>query len=124
MDGRTGSLRFAAATIMLIFVAAFFCVGTVMSRTDFDARELESYYREKEEEMIKEIRAYLDSRGFAYSGVMLGRVTDSDGSRAYTITVHHGAIGLLADDEREKLNAGLEDLVFQDEKCSFQISLD
>lgn len=47
MDGRTGSFRFWAVTIMLVIVTAFCCAGTVMSRTDFSAQELEHYDRER-----------------------------------------------------------------------------
>lgn len=123
MERRAGSLGFMAVTIILVLVTAFFCAGTVMSRTDFDARELESYYREKESRLVKDTWTYLNRQGFADSGVMLTRVVEADGSRAYTVTVHHGRLDSLSEAEREQLAEELEELAFQDDSCSFRVRL-
>ena len=83
MDGRAGSLRFWAVTIILVIVTAFCCAGTVMSRTDFSAQELEHYDREREQKLVEDVREYLRQQGYGNSGVMLTRVMDADGSREY-----------------------------------------
>ncbi len=123
MDGRTGSFRFWAVTIMLVIVTAFCCAGTVMSRTDFSAQELEHYDRERERQMVEDVREYLRQRGYGNSGVMLTRVMDADGSREYTLSIHHSRITALGEEERERLAEELQEIAFTDQSCSFFIKL-
>lgn len=123
MDGRTGSFRFWAVTIMLVIVTACCCAGTVMSRTDFSAQELEHYDRERERQMVEDVREYLRQRGYGNSGVMLTRVMDADGSREYTLSIHHSRITALGEEERERLAEELQEIAFTDQSCSFFIKL-
>lgn len=55
MERRAGSLKFWAVTILLVIVTAFCCAGTVMRRTDFSARELEHFDRERLTKELQEI---------------------------------------------------------------------
>lgn len=119
MERRAGMAGFVAVTILLVLIAAFFCVETVMSRTNVDARELEEYYLSKEQELTREIRKVLEEKGFENIGVMVTRVVETDGSRRYTVTVHHGRIDDMCDDEREKLLEELKEISFTDDQCSF-----
>ena len=119
MRGRAEGFGFAAATIILVLVAAFFCAGTVMCKTDFDAAELEQYYREKEAQLVKDTRAYLDEQGFSNSGVALTRVVEADGSRAYTVMVHHEDIDRMTGEEKAALALELAELDFQDGNSIF-----
>ena len=68
---KTGGIGFVAVTIFLIIVTAFCCAGTVLSRTDLDDREMESYYRAQEKQLVCEARAYLNGEGLVNSGIML-----------------------------------------------------
>ncbi len=119
MRRKTGSVGFVAATIILVLVAALSFGGTVMSRTDFDAVELESFYRVKESELVKEVREFLAESGLENSGVTLTRVVEQDGSRNYTLTVHHGKIHKMTEQEKESLKVKLNALCFEDEACIF-----
>lgn len=119
MERRAGMAGFVAVTILLVLIAAFFCVETVMSRTNVDARELEEYYLSKEQELTREIRKVLEEKGFENSGVMVTRVVETDGGRRYTVTVHHGRIDDMCDEEREKLLEELKEISFTDDQCSF-----
>lgn len=121
MERRTGSLRFWAVTIILIIVTAFCCAGTVMSRTDFSERELENYYRERERQLVEDAKEYLRQRGYENSGVMLTRVVDGEGSREYTLSIHHGRITALSEEEQKQLADGLHDITFADRDCVFTI---
>ena len=109
-----GNLGFAAVTILLILLTALCFAGTVASRTTLDSAELEGYYRQQEEQLVSRAREFLEEQGFAYSGVMLTRVVEADGSRAYTLTVHHGEIDRMSAPEREALAERLEGLAFPD----------
>lgn len=105
--------------LFLTWITIFCSAGTAMSRSDLSTQELEGYYKEQERILVDEARAFLDGKGFVNSGVMLTRVIDGDGKREYTLTVHHGKIDRLSDENRLALMAELEELVFEDEGCSF-----
>ena len=119
MRKNAGSLGFWAATILLVLVAAFFVTATVMSRTSLSRAELEGYYREKEEQLVREARKYLNAQGYQDSGVMLTRVVGADGSRVYTVTLHHSDFDRLEEAEREALVRKLAELEFADENAVF-----
>lgn len=119
MNRKTGNLGFAAATALLILVTALSFAGTVMSRTDFNAAELEGYYQEEEARLVEDTRAYLNGHGLKNSGVMLTRVVEADGRREYTVTVHHQDIDKMTLEEREALALELAELDFSDEACIF-----
>lgn len=119
MRKKAGSLGFWAATILLVLVAAFFVTATVMSRTSLSRAELEGYYREKEEQLVREARKYLNAQGYQDSGVMLTRVVGADGSRVYTVTLHHSDFDRLEEEEREALVRELSGLEFADENAVF-----
>lgn len=119
MRKNAGSLGFWAATILLVLVAAFFVTATVRSRTALDRAELEGYYREKEEQFVRNARKYLNAQGYQDSGVMLTRVVGADGSRVYTVTLHHSDFDRLEEEEREALVRELSGLEFADENAVF-----
>lgn len=119
MRKKAGSLGFWAATILLVLVAAFFVTATVRSRTALDRAELEGYYREKEEQFVRNARKYLNAQGYQNSGVMLTRVVETDGSRVYTVTLHHSDFDRLEEEEREALVRELSGLEFADENVVF-----
>lgn len=110
---------FWLATVLLILVSALSFAGTVMSRTDFDAAEMEGYYREQEKNLERQVRAYIEEQGFENSGIMLTRVIDVDGSREYTIRVHHRELSGMSEEECDRLEEELQKLNFQDENSGF-----
>ena len=116
---RGRSLEFWAVTICLIFVAAFCTAGTVRSQSSIGEQELENYYRDKERQLVKDIRDYLKEQGYRNSGVMLTRVIEQDGTRNYTVTVHHEKIDKMDGEARKNLQINLSGIVFQAENCSF-----
>lgn len=118
MRKRTGNPGFVAVTIILVLLAAFCFAGTAASRTTLDSAELEGYYRQQEDQLVSRARRLLEEQGFANSGVMLTRVVEPDGSREYTLTVHHGEIDRMSASERDALVERLAGLAFQDEACA------
>lgn len=118
---RRGSknIGFMMTVLALVMVAAFCWTGVAMSRIHVNAQELEAYYQEMEREMVEDARLLLSERGFANSGVMLTRVIDEDGSRQYTLTVHHGRISKMCEEDRQLLMEELEQITFEDENCIF-----
>ncbi len=120
MKRKTGSFQFVAATILLVTVAAISFAGTVMARMSAGGAEPESYYREKEQQLVRDTRQELERQGFANSGVMLTRVVEGDGRRSYTVTIHHGEIDRMEEAEREILARELAAFAFEEDGSSFQ----
>ena len=116
---RAGKMGFWAVTVLLVLVAALLCGGTAVSVTDTDTGRLEEYYREKEYELVADIRGMLQREGMENSGVMVTRVVEADGSRRYTVTVHHGDIDNMSEAEKQQLLRKLETLNFEGEGCTF-----
>ncbi len=123
MEKRTGSLKFGAVTVILVIVTAFCCAGTVMSREDLSREEQERYYLEREGQLVKDVREYLGQKGYEDSGVMLTRVVDMDGSREYTLSIHHHRITGLSGEEQEQLAGSLREMAFSDQCCVVFIDL-
>lgn len=123
MKRRAGRVKFWAVTILLVVVTAFCCTKTALCRADFSGREPESYYREMEQILVEEAGEYLARQGYRNSGLMLTRVVNADGSREYTLSIHHSRITALSGEERKRLTDGLEDFFFTDQECAFRINL-
>lgn len=119
MKEKAGSFRFVAATVILVSVAALSFAGTVMCRADLSGAEQEGYYREKERGLINATRDYLKQQGFADSGVTLTRVVEGDGSRSYTVTIHHRGIDRMEEAERDVLARELAALAFEENGSTF-----
>lgn len=111
---KTGSQGFAAATILLVLVAVFSFAGAAVCRAaDSGWEELENRYRDLERQLVQDTRDYLNLQGFSDSGVMLTRVVEADGTREYTVTIHHRAIEGMREKERLELAAALEEFAFE-----------
>ena len=113
------NVLFGFATVCLILAAAFLAVGTVKSQSSLQMRELEQYYLERERELLKATRAYLEEEGYENSGVTLTRVVEENGTRSYTVTIHHAKIDWMDSGAREELKKALSRLTFSDGNCSF-----
>lgn len=119
MKRRASAVKFMAVTVLLVLVTAYFCVETVKCENNVAAEELEIFYQEKEAWLVKETRDFLREEGFQNSGVMLTKVVDTDGSREYTLTVHHGKIDEMTEEERAILLGKMEHLMFSGEGVYF-----
>lgn len=113
------TITFAVATFCLIVIIAFCVTGTVVSKTDMGAQEMEQYYRAQEKLWLKETKECLTEMGFLNSGVTLTRVVDENGNRAYTFTIHHGKIDRMCEEERTELADLLLSEAEFDENCTF-----
>ena len=95
---------------------------TAASRTDLTRAELESCYREWERGIAEDIREYLGRQGYENSGVTLTRVTDEDGFREYTVSIHHSSIMEMGEDGRGELAQHLSARIPKSENCTFSMN--
>ena len=112
-------IRFMAVIMVSVIIAACFFTGTVMGKGEADSQELDGYYHSKEQSLVEDAREFLKEEGYADSGVMLTRVIEADGSRQYTLTIHHRRIGKLDEDERQLLMEKLQKIAFNDASSTF-----
>lgn len=117
--GMSKTLIFGMAVIGLSMVIIGMTTMTVRSQSRLEQAQIERYYREQENEMVRQVRTFLNENGFDDSGVSLTRVVNEDGSREYTLTVHHRKITALSDEGREELKKELAECNFEGENCSF-----
>lgn len=89
------------------------------AKAGMECRELKQYCMEQEKILVKEVREYLQHRGFRDSGVTLTGVYHQDGSVDYRLTVHHGKIDNMTEEEREELLKELSGFTFPLDNCSF-----
>lgn len=109
-----------AASVILIFIIFFCSTETVISQNRTDARRTSQYYTAMEEEYKANISQMLNEKGFVNSGVNIRWISDGDGTRTYTVIIHHRRINTLDDNDKDKLLHELSELEFADENCSFR----
>lgn len=106
-------------TAVLIFVIAFCICSTVFGRDRGRSREEEQYYSTLEQAYVSEIRDLLEERGYRNSGVTMNRVLQEDGSRQYTVTIHHRRIMKLDLNQQKELLDACGRIDFPVENCNF-----
>ncbi len=106
-------------TIVLALVIAFGISGTVIGQSKGCDRDRERYYRTAEQEYVQEIRNLLEEKGYCNSGITMNRVIEEDGTREYTITIHHRRIDRLCDEQKDALIAECQSIAFPVENCNF-----
>lgn len=88
--------------IAAMIVICFCVTGTVYSKEKQSRKEQEQYYRSVEAAYLSEVREWLGENGYENSGVTMTKVIEEDGSREYTLSVHHHKISNL--EEREQVS--------------------
>ena len=106
-------------TIFLVGAASFCISSTVYSQGKGKDRTEEQSFRAAEKKYVKEVRSLLEGKGYGNSGVTMNRVTEEDGSRKYTVTIHHRKINRLDGKQRKALAAECQTIDFSMENCNF-----
>jgi hypothetical protein len=106
-------------TFILVIISALCISGTVISQEKGKSRVKEQYYRQIEQEYIKEMRAFLTECGYKNSGVTMTYILAENGSRQYTVTIHHKKISALDEVHKQQLKQECKSVIFPVEDCSF-----
>ena len=117
---RMGTKGFIAATVILILAAAFAIGGTVMSRERKTEERHNGSYAALEEVYLDDMRQALEDGGFHDCGINIRWVCNTDGSREYTVQLHHRKFARMSDEEIADVEAVLSGTEFEDEMCSFR----
>lgn len=115
--------RFRILTCLLLFVIVFCLKGIMMHERNEQRLEEKYHYLALEREYVKNTRKYLKEQGLDNCGVMMTRVTKEDGSREYTVRIHHRKLGQMDGREKSALEDVLSQAEFGIEACVFQYDL-
>ncbi len=115
--------------IAAMIVICFCITGTVYSKEKQSRKEQEQYYRSVEAAYLSEVREWLGENGYENSGVTMTKVIEEDGSREYTLSVHHHKISNLEEGEQTSLKnelTGMDNPMEQvmDVPCRIQYCFD
>ncbi len=108
-----------AVTFMLVVVSALCISGTVISQEKGKSRVEEQYYHQVEQEYVKAMRTFLAEAGYKNSGVTMTYVLLENGSREYTITIHHKKISALDELQKQQLKQECKKVDYPVEDCIF-----
>ena len=99
------NITFYVTTVMLILIIVLCVGGTVKSESRNETQRIET--RVQEQQLLTQMRQYLNENGYRNSGVTLSYVADEDGSCDYTFTIHHKKIDAMSEEERENFTLEL-----------------
>lgn len=110
---------FGVLTVLLVLIILFCVMGTVMSRGDGGRDRQNKYYAILEQEYLDEVHRLLQEEGLTNCGINLRWVADEEGSREYTVILHHRRLERMSGQEQTDLTDRLTGAEFQDAACSF-----
>lgn len=115
--------RFYIVTVLLILIIGLCVRGTVFSRENDEREQRNLCYAALEEEYLEEARSLLRGEGLADCGVDLRWVSYGDGSREYTVSLHHSRLEYMSEADKETLKRKLSEADFHGDACSFSYVL-
>jgi len=111
--------RFLLCVVILGLIIISSTLGTAMSCNACPGDIRKADYRQMEQEYVQQVRTFLDDSGYGNSGVMLTYVTDGEGSRIYTVTIHHERLESLSFTEKQEIGKAILALAFEAPDCAF-----
>lgn len=102
------NIMFYVTTVLLILTIVF-CIGsTVRSESGNETQRIEN--RVKEQQLLTQVKQYLNENGYRNSGVTLTYVMDESGKCDYTFTIHHKRINAMSEEERDDFRTELSQI--------------
>lgn len=116
---RKKNIAFAATVILSVLMILFCAKETAIGQDRTELRRQRLYYAAMEEEYRTNMRQMLADKGYSNSGITIRWVLEEEGTRVYTVMIHHKRIDRLDEGEKEALLQELEQAEFTDQNCSF-----
>lgn len=110
--------RFYMLTIMIVFVLFSFVTMKVKGQGELDFAADREYYEQLEDNYTQRLRNMLTDKGYRNAGITMTKIYQIDGSREYTVQIHHKRINQLSDGEKLLLLNELTAVSFGGEQCS------
>lgn len=113
------AFRTMAMSAVFVLVATFFVTMTVKSQSNHDELMEQKYYDELESNYIEQVEAVLERNGLSNSGINMTRVSDTDGSRVYTVVIHNSYFGRMETKKLTRVEQEVRAVSFADETSRF-----
>ncbi len=109
--------RFYMITIGLFILAFTMMTMSVNATQSKRLQHKDEYYEALEDSYVQELRKELADRGYRNAGITMTKVFFEDGSREYTVKLHHKRMERLTKQEQADLLVDLEEVSFTDSEC-------
>lgn len=113
--------RFYIVAAGLILVILSMVTMTVNAAESKKKQHENRYYEEIEEAYVRQLRCTLTEKGYRNAGVTMTKVFLEDGSREYTVKLHHRRMEKLSMDEKSELLEELSTLTLADSECRINL---
>lgn len=110
--------RFYLITVLVIFTLFSIITVKVNGQGERDFASERQYYEQLEEEYTQRLVDLLEGKGYRYAGITMTKIYQEDGSREYTVLIHHKRINQLSDGEKILLQNELAAVSFGGEECN------
>ena len=100
--------------IVMTFILTVLLLNMKVEGNDNVSEARAAYYHEMEERYTEVLESVLYDNGLYDAGINISSVIDVDGSREYTVSIHHRLIGFMSDEEMGHLMSDLNGLPFAD----------
>lgn len=110
--------RFYMLTIMIVFVLFSLVTMQVKGQGELDFAADREYYEQLEDNYTQRIQNLLADKGYRNAGITMTKIYQTDGSREYTVQIHHKRIDQLEEGEKILLLNELAAVSFGGEQCS------
>ena len=109
--------RFYLITIGLVIFIFATMTMTVNATESKRLQHRNEYFKEMEEEYVRELRKELADNGYRNAGITMTKVFYEDGAREYTVRLHHKRMENLTIEEKQDLLDRLAGTEFADGEC-------
>ena len=110
--------RFYMFMVMLVFVLFSMVTMKVKGQGEVDFAADRELYEELEDHYTEQLRELLAEKGYRNAGITMTKIYQPDGSREYTVQIHHKRISKLNEGEKILLLNELAAVSFGGEQCS------
>lgn len=110
--------RFYMLTVMLVFVLFSLVTMRVKGQGELDFAADRELYEQLEDTYTERLKDMLENKGYRNAGITMTKIYQPDGSREYTVQIHHKRINQLSDGEKILLLNELAALSFGGEECN------
>lgn len=110
--------RFYMLTVMLVFTLFSLVTMRVKGQGEVDFAADRERYEQLEDSYTERLKDMLENKGYRNAGITMTKIYQPDGSREYTVQIHHKRINQLSDGEKILLLNELAAISFGGENCS------
>lgn len=123
MKNRGNGLFLGMSFALVLVIAACITLTVKGSEKQSAGGYDEAYYDSMEEAYQEEVAEVLAQYGVGTSGINLTKITEADGTRAYTLAIYNRNFDRMDEAKMGSLEKSLNEVVFPEEACEIVISL-